>query len=141
MTLHADSIIVDGLVISNFGRDVFDDMRRGGLTAANCTCCVWENFTESMRNVMRWKTWFREHGDLLVQVYSTQDVRRAKAAGKTGIILGWQNLSGIEDQIGYVQLFKELGVGTCRSHTIRRISWVPGAMNPRIQASRILAAT
>jgi hypothetical protein len=29
MTLHADSIIIDGLIISNFGRDVFEDMRRG----------------------------------------------------------------------------------------------------------------
>jgi membrane dipeptidase len=111
MTLHNDSIIVDGLIISNFGRDVFEDMRRGGLTAANCTCCVWENFTESMRNIMRWKAWFREHNDLLLQVYSIEDIRSAKTQGKTGVILGWQNLSGIEDQIGYLQLFKELGVG------------------------------
>ena len=111
MALHADSIIIDGLIISNFGRDVFEDMRRGGLTAANCTCCVWENFTQTMRNVMRWKTWLREHGDLITQVYGTPDIVRAKAENKTGIILGWQNLSGIEDQIGYLGLFKELGVG------------------------------
>ena len=111
MSLHDDSIIIDGLIISNFGREVFEDMRRGGLTAANCTCCVWENFTECMRNVMRWKAWLREHGDLIIQVYSTEDIRRAKAENKTGIILGWQNLSGIEDQLGYLALFKELGVG------------------------------
>jgi membrane dipeptidase len=111
MRLHEAAIIIDGLIISKFGREVFEDMRRGGLTAANCTCCVWENFTESMRNIMRWKMWFREHGDLIIQVYSTDDIRRAKADGKTGIILGWQNLSGIEDQLGYLSLFKELGVG------------------------------
>ena len=109
MRLHEAAIIIDGLIISKFGREVFEDMRRGGLTAANCTCCVWENFTESMRNIMRWKMWFREHGDLIVQVYSTDDIRRAKADSKTGIILGWQNLSGIEDQLGYLSLFKELG--------------------------------
>jgi len=111
MRLHEAAIIIDGLIISKFGREVFEDMRRGGLTAANCTCCVWENFTESMRNIMRWKMWFREHGDLIIQVYSTDDIRRAKADSKTGIILGWQNLSGIEDQLGYLSLFKELGVG------------------------------
>src|SRR5205085_11302615 len=94
MSLHDDSIIIDGLIISRFGREVFEDMRRGGLTAANCTCCVWENFTQSMRNVMRWKAWFHEHGDLIIQVYSTEDIRRAKGENKTGIILGWQNLSG-----------------------------------------------
>lgn len=111
MSLHDDSIIIDGLIISKFGPDVFADMRRGGLTAVNCTCCVWENFTQSMRNIVQWKKWFREHGDLITQVYTTADIKRAKKEGKTGIILGWQNLSGIEDQIGYLELFKELGVG------------------------------
>ena len=110
-TLHEKAIVIDGLIISNFDRAVFEDMRRGGITAANCTCSVWENFTESMRNVMRWKAWFREHADIITQVYGTADIRRAKAENKTGIILGWQNLSGIEDQLGYLGLFKELGVG------------------------------
>ena len=64
-------------------------MRRGGLTAANCTCCIWEGFIETMRNVMRWKAWFREHGDILRQVYTTVDILKAKEEGKTGIILGW----------------------------------------------------
>jgi membrane dipeptidase len=109
--LHERSIIIDGLIISNFGRDVFEDMRKGGLTAANCTCCVWEGFTETMRNVMRWKDWFREHGDIIKQVYTTADIAAAKKEGKTGIILGWQNVTGIEDQLGYLALFKELGVG------------------------------
>ena len=36
---------------------------------------------------------------------------RAKQEGKTGIVLGFQNISAFEDQLGYVQLFKELGVG------------------------------
>jgi membrane dipeptidase len=109
--LHDRSIVIDGLIISNFGRDVFEDMRKGGLTAANCTCCVWEGFEQTMRNVMRWKKWFLEHGDILKQVYTTKDIEDAKREGKTGIILGWQNVSGIEDQIGYLGLFKELGVG------------------------------
>ncbi|MDX2204423.1 MAG: dipeptidase [Hyphomicrobiaceae bacterium] len=109
--LHDTSIVIDGLIIANFGREVFEDMRRGGITAANCTCSVWEGFTESMRNVARWKRWLDEHDDLITQVYATTDIVRAKQEGRTGIILGWQNLSGIEDQIGYLGLFKELGVG------------------------------
>jgi membrane dipeptidase len=109
--LHEKSIVIDGLIISDFGREIFEDMRKGGLTAANCTCCVWEGFTETMRNVMRWKEWFREHSNLLKQVYTTEDILAAKREGKTGIILGWQNVTGIEDQVGYLGLFKELGVG------------------------------
>ena len=42
---------------------------------------------------------------------TTADIRRAKAEGKTGIILGFQNTSALEDQVGYIALFKELGVG------------------------------
>ena len=109
--LHDRSIVIDGLIISDFGRPVFEDMRKGGLTAANCTCCVWENFTETMRNVMRWKAHLCEHADLITQIYTTADIQAAKEAGKTGIILGWQNITGIEDQIGYLGLFRELGVG------------------------------
>jgi membrane dipeptidase len=109
--LHRELTVVDGLVVANFGRAIFEDMRRGGLTAANCTCSIWEGFRATMDNVARWKGWLREHGDLIMQVRTSADIARAKREGKTGIILGWQNLTGIEDQIGYLQLFKELGVG------------------------------
>ena len=39
-TLHDDAIVIDGLIIANFSREVFLDMRRGGLTAANCTAAM-----------------------------------------------------------------------------------------------------
>ncbi|MCG8559114.1 MAG: dipeptidase [Hyphomicrobiales bacterium] len=109
--LHDDLIVIDGLVISNWSRSVFEHMHRGGLTAANCTCCVWEGFSDTMANVARFKAWIEEHGDILTQVYTTDDIARAKREGKVGIILGWQNTSGIDDRIGYLRLFKELGVG------------------------------
>ena len=76
--LHDQLIVIDGLNVSNFSRSVFEDMRRGGVTAANCTSCVWENFSETMRNFARWKTWLRENADLITQVYTTDDIRRAK---------------------------------------------------------------
>ena len=40
--LHADSIVIDGLIIAKWNRELFEDMRKGGLTAANCTVSVWE---------------------------------------------------------------------------------------------------
>ena len=110
-TLHDDMIVIDGLIISKWSRAVFEDMRRGGLSAANCTCSVWEGFAGTMRNIAEWKRFFRENADLILPVHTTADIRRAKEAGKTGIILGFQNVSAFEDQLGYIQLFKELGVG------------------------------
>lgn len=109
--LHRDLIVFDGLIVSNWSRSVFEDMRRGGVTAANCTVSVWEGFQATMTNIARFKGWFREHADLLVEARTTEDIRRAKREGKTAIVLGFQNVSAFEGELGYVQLFKELGVG------------------------------
>ena len=109
--LHGDAIVIDGLEICNWSRAVFEDMRKGGLTAVNCTCSVWEGIRGSLDNIARWKRWFRENDDIILQVFTTEDIRRAKAENKTGIYLGWQNTWGIEDRLDYLQIFKELGVG------------------------------
>jgi len=108
--LHDQLIVIDGLNVSNFSRAVFEDMRRGGVTAADCTSSVWENFTETMRNTAKWKVWLRENADLITQVYTTEDIHRAKRENKTGIILGWQNSTGIEDRLDHLALFHELGL-------------------------------
>ena len=110
-TLHDDAIVIDGLIIANFSREVFLDMRRGGLTAANCTCSIWEGIRGSLDNVVRWQRLFRDNDDLILPVRKAADIERAKRDGRTGIILSWQNLSGIEDRIGYLEVFKTLGVG------------------------------
>ena len=109
--LHRDMIVIDGLIISKFSRAVFQDMRKGGLTAANCTCCVWENFEGTMRNIAQWNRFFADNSDLISPVRTIADVRAAKAADKSGVILGFQNISAFEDQVGYVKLFKDCGVG------------------------------
>ncbi len=108
--LHEDAILIDGLIISKWSRSVFEEMRAGGVTAANCTCSVWEGFQATMENVAQWKRWFREHDDLLLQVHGTGDIRRAKRDGRTGIVLGWQNTSALEDRAEFVEVFRDLGV-------------------------------
>ncbi len=108
--LHRQAIVFDGLVISNWSREVFEDMVAGGITAANCTCSIWENFPATMANIARWKRWIEDNGDLLLQVHGVGDIARAKAEGKVGIVLGWQNTSAIEDKIEYLRLFHDLGV-------------------------------
>jgi len=109
--LHEDAIVIDGLIVSRWGPAVFRDMQRGGLTAANCTCSVWEDFRATMLNIARWQRWFGEHDDLITPVRSAADIRRAKREGRVGIILGFQNTSAIEDRPETLSLFKSLGVG------------------------------
>lgn len=108
--LHRDAVFIDGLEIARWSRDVFEAMHAGGLTAVNCTCSVWEGFIETMGHVARWKAWLDEHADLIRPVHTTADIAAAKREERVGIILGFQNLSAIEDRIEYLRLFKDLGV-------------------------------
>jgi hypothetical protein len=50
-SIHQDALIVDSLIVSDWGPDVFQSMHRGGLTAINATCAVWENFRETAENI------------------------------------------------------------------------------------------
>ncbi|WP_417617529.1 dipeptidase [Oceanisphaera sp.] len=109
--LHKQAVVIDGLIIANWGRELFEDMRRGGLTAANCTVSVWEGFQDTVDNIAAFNRYFQEHADLIRPVRTTADILKAKEEGRTGVILGFQNAHAFEDQLGYVEIFKQLGVG------------------------------
>lgn len=109
--LHNDSIVIDGLVIAKWDRALFEDMRKGGITAANCTVSVWEGFQNTVNNIVEMNNLLEENNDLVIKVRSTDDIRKAKQQGKTGVMMGFQNAHAFEDQLGYVQVFKDLGVG------------------------------
>ncbi|MGB7391840.1 dipeptidase [Marinomonas sp.] len=109
--LHDKAIVIDGLICAKWNRELFEDMAKGKLTAANCTVSFWENFEGTVRNVVEMNQLIEANSDLLNKVYTTKDIHRAKAEGKTGVMMGFQNAHAFEDQIGYVQIFKDLGVG------------------------------
>jgi membrane dipeptidase len=109
--LHEDSIVIDGLVIAKWDRALFEDMRKGGITAANCTVSVWEGFQNTVNNIVEMNNLLEENNDLVIKVRTTDDIRKAKQQGKTGVMMGFQNAHAFEDQLGYVQVFKDLGVG------------------------------
>ena len=108
--IYKDSIHFDGLNICNFGEDIFKSWNQGGITAVSCTCGLWENFHDSIANIIQWKKWFDDYSDLIIQVHNIEDIERAKKEKKTGVLLSWQNTSGIEDQLGYLRIFRDLGV-------------------------------
>ena len=109
--VHDSAVVIDGLIIAKWNRALFEDMRRGGLTAANCTVSVWEGFQATIDNIAMVNRLMTENADLVMPVRTTADIAAAKEAGKTGIILGFQNAHAFEDKLGYVEIFKKLGVG------------------------------
>ena len=109
--IHDSAVVIDGLIIAKWSRELFEDMRRGGLTAANCTVSVWEGFQATIDNIVMVNRLMADNTDLVMPVHTTADIGKAKDAGKTGIILGFQNAHAFEDKLGYVEIFKKLGVG------------------------------
>ena len=108
--IYDKAIVIDGLSASNWESDaVFERLRAGNITAVNATVATWENFLQTMAHLAAWMRRFRERGDIL-QVKDTADVHTAKEVGKTGIILGFQNASPIENELDRLGLFQALGV-------------------------------
>jgi membrane dipeptidase len=108
--LHRHAVVIDGLIISKWDRSVFMDMRKGGVTAANCTVSVWEGFKDTVANIAAMKRMIRENDDVLTLVRTAADIERAKSSGKTGIILGFQNAHAFEDNLGTIEAFADMGV-------------------------------
>jgi membrane dipeptidase len=109
-SIYRDSIVFDGLNICNWSREIFQDWNAGGITGVSATCGLWENFRDSIGKVIEWKGLFERNSDLILQAYNTEDIRLAKREGKTAVVLSWQNTSGIEDRMDFLQIFSELGV-------------------------------
>ena len=109
--LHAESIIIDGLNVSDWREpEVFTHLHQGGLTAINATIVVWENFLETLDNIARWYPRFEKYADIIMPARTVADIERAKAEGKCGVIFGFQNSSPIEDDLRRLPIFYELGV-------------------------------
>jgi membrane dipeptidase len=108
--LYHESIVIDGLNVSNWDSPaVFDDLRAGNLTAISATVATWENFPQTMDHLTAWIHRFRQRDDIM-QVHTIADIHAAKKAGKTGIILSFQNASPIENDLDRLALFHALGV-------------------------------
>ncbi len=110
LTLHERSVVIDGLQVCKWSREIFEQQQQAGLTAVNCTCSIWEGFAATMENVGEFRAWIAENADVLRPVADAADIVAAKEEGRVGVILGFQNTWPIEDRIDRLELFHGLGV-------------------------------
>ncbi|MDD9856737.1 MAG: membrane dipeptidase [Gammaproteobacteria bacterium] len=103
-------LIIDALQYSNWSRALFEEMRHGGLDCAHVTIAYHETCAETLRSIGAWNRLLELHGDLIMRVRDVADLNAARAAGKTGIVFGFQNCSPIEDDCQLVEIFHALGV-------------------------------
>ncbi|MGR3464596.1 membrane dipeptidase [Limimaricola sp.] len=100
---------IDCLQYANWSEKIFRQMREGGVNAVHVTIAYHENFRETVLNIESWNRRFEQFPELIFQGRSGDDVRRAKAEGRTAIFFGFQNPSPIEDDIGLVEIVHTLG--------------------------------
>ena len=109
--IYHDAIVIDALNVSNWRSPaVYESLTASGVTAINATLVTWENFQQTLDHITHWQSIFRERSSQLIQIRSVDDILQAKRAEKAGVILGWQNMSPIENDLRRIELFHSLGV-------------------------------
>ena len=104
------NLVIDALQYVNWTRELLCEARDCGVNAIHVTIAYWENSTEALANIATWRRRFTDHADIIMPVRDAKDILEAKAQGKLGIILGFQNCSPIDDDLAMVATLHELGV-------------------------------
>ena len=109
--IYDEAIVIDGLNVSNWNSPaVFASLSNGGVTAFNATIATWENYRQTLDEIQTWLARYEEYSDTLMPIHTAADIRRAKETGKVGVILGFQNATPIENDLGHLAVFHALGV-------------------------------
>lgn len=103
-------VVIDGLQINNWSREVLLEQHAGGVTGVSATCAVWEDTIETIRNITAWYELAAVNSDLVTLAGSADDLRTAGQEGRVGVLLNFQNTSPFGDDLGMVEVFHRLGV-------------------------------
>lgn len=107
---HNNMIVIDGLQYSNWNRQIFEQLRDGGVTMVHATIVYHEQIRETLLRIAEWNRHFEHNADLIMPVRNADDIRLAKQLGKVGVMFGAQNCSPIEDDIGMIEVMRELNL-------------------------------
>lgn len=102
--------LIDCLQYANWSPKVFDQMAQGGVHAVHVTIAYNETFRETVYNVEAWNRLFEAHPDRLIRGSTAADIDLAKATGRTAVFFGFQNAQPIEEDLGLVEIWHQLGV-------------------------------
>ena len=101
--------IIDCLQYSNWSKKTFEQMNQGNVSAVHVTICYHEDFRETVENVSKWNERFQEFDQHIFHGQYASDIDLARESGRTAIFYGFQNCSPIEDDIGLVEVWHQLG--------------------------------
>ncbi|MBV9783615.1 MAG: membrane dipeptidase [Acidisphaera sp.] len=107
--LHAEATIVDGLVFTSDG--YAGDLLAGNVSAINLTVSHMEgDYQDACDGASEWIARAAAPASPWQIVRTVDDIRSARGRGKVGLIMGWQNMRPIADQLHRIAFFHGLGI-------------------------------
>jgi membrane dipeptidase len=107
--LHKRLLVIDGLIFFSDGDA--GELKAGNVTAANLTISgTAAGFEEAMADILRWQALTTAADSPWHPVLAAADIERARASGRVGLIMGWQNTKPLGDQLERIALFHQLGL-------------------------------
>lgn len=101
--------VIDGLFFYSDGHA--EEALAGGLHAVNLTVVhPLADLSQAVDEVAAWLRRASEPSSQWRLVRTTQDIADAKAEGRLGLIMGWQNMLPIDNRLDRIGLFQTLGV-------------------------------
>ena len=103
-------MIVDGLQINDWSREVIDEVRSGGVNIVHATVGVWEDLAGAMTRIGEFRHLCRHNADAIRVVRNVAEMRAAAADDVLGALLGFQNSTMLGDDPEMAQIFADVGV-------------------------------
>jgi membrane dipeptidase len=106
---HAGAIVIDAVSPLAGDGEYLDLYSEGGVTALCPTVAIDDDARHALAAVGRWHRRIRERPELLL-VRTAADILQAKAEGRLGIVLHFQNSEPFETDLDLVDAFQAAGV-------------------------------
>ena len=110
LDLHKEAIIVDSLNASVMSDEYFRKLQKGGVTATNYTIAMMHNMSETVKRILDMQDMIASENKTVVLATTAEDILSAKREGKTAILLGFQNIQPLENDLRLLKLYHYLGV-------------------------------
>ena len=106
---YKNSIVIDGLVIPRgWNQDSFKALDESGYTGFSASLPS-KNFKTAMSSLLEWEKKIKSNSNKLILAKSSKDFYSAKEDGKTGVLLGFQNATMIENSVEKIESLYKAG--------------------------------
>ena len=103
-------MIIDGLQINDWSREVILEVRSGGVDVVHATVGVWEDLSGAMARIGAFRHVCRNNEDLVRIVRSVDEIHEAVADGVLAVLLGFQNSTMLGDDPEMAGIFADVGI-------------------------------